>query len=237
MFCQSCGAEVPDQIHFCPACGASQPNAIGGGVPPAPIPTVPVAYVAPAVVQVRTGHWISAGWAIVKSNLGTFMLMSLLYFLLASCVPLILQGPLLAGLHIACIRKLTQGRCEVGDLFKGFNYFVPAMVAGILSGLLAGVGAVFCIIPGLVIAAMFMFSLLFVVDKRMDFWPAMQASHEIVKKNYVGFTIFMVAAALLNIIGILCLIVGVLATIPILYAAITVAYEEIVGFEPATTKL
>jgi len=237
MFCQACGGEVPEQIRFCPTCGAEQPGAISGGTPPALPRAVPALYVAPAVVQVRTGYWISAGWNIVKSDIGTFMLMSLIYLVFASCVPMILQGPLIAGLHIACIRKLTQGRCEVGDMFKGFNLFVPAMITGILTAVLVGVGALFCIIPGLVVAAMFMFSILFVVDKRMDFWPAMQASHEIVKKNYVGFTIFLLAAALINLIGVLCLIVGVLVTFPILYAAVTVAYQEIVGFEPATTKL
>jgi len=55
-----------------------------------------------------------------------------------------------------------------------------------------------------------------------------------VKNDYVGFTLFLVLAFLVNVLGVLCCIVGVLVTIPITFAAITVAYKEIVGFEPRT---
>ena len=38
---------------------------------------------------------------------------------------------------------------------------------------------------------MYKFTYLFIVDKRMDFWPAMQASHASRKKDYFGFTMFL----------------------------------------------
>jgi uncharacterized membrane protein len=66
----------------------------------------------------------------------------------------------------------------------------------------------------------------------MDWWPAMKASHEVVKQDYLGFTLFLIAGALLNFVGFLCCIAGILVTFPIYYAAITFAYQEIVGFEP-----
>jgi uncharacterized membrane protein len=68
----------------------------------------------------------------------------------------------------------------------------------------------------------------------MDFWPAMQSSHAIVKNDYFGFTMFLILAFLVNVLGFLCCIVGLLVTIPATFAAITVAYKEIVGFEPRT---
>jgi uncharacterized membrane protein len=95
-------------------------------------------------------------------------------------------------------------------------------------------GTLFCIIPGLVIAAMYKFTYLFIVDKRMDFWPAMQASHNVVKNDYFGFTMFLILMFLVNLLGVLCCVVGILITIPISFAAITVAYQELVGFDPQT---
>ena len=83
-------------------------------------------------------------------------------------------------------------------------------------------GTLLCIIPGLVVAAMYKFTYLFIMDKRMDFWPAMQASHAIVKQDYFGFTMFLLALALINILGALCCIVGVFVSIPVTIAAITV---------------
>src|SRR5436190_19118534 len=79
---------------------------------------------------------------------------------------------------------------------------------------------------------MYKFTYLFIVDKPMDFWPAMQASHNIVKGDYFGFTMFLLLAPLVNLLGALCCVVGLLGTIPLTFAAITVAYQEIVGFDP-----
>ena len=125
---------------------------------------------------------------------------------------------------------------EFADLFNGFNFFVPALVATVMIALFTFAGTLLCIIPGLVIAAMYKFTYLFILDKRMDFWPAMQASHAIVKQDYFGFTMFLLAAALINILGALCCIVGLFVTIPLTFAAITAAYQEVVGFDPKTVE-
>jgi uncharacterized membrane protein len=81
---------------------------------------------------------------------------------------------------------------------------------------------------------MYKFTYLFIFDKRMDFWPAMQASHAVVKNDYFGFTMFLLVLGLINILGFLCCIVGLLVTIPMSIAAITIAYQEIVGFDQRT---
>jgi uncharacterized membrane protein len=126
---------------------------------------------------------------------------------------------------------------ELADLFKGFNFFVPTLVASLVISLFVLGGTLLCIIPGLVLAAMYKFTYLFIVDKRMDFWPAMQASHAVVKNDYFGFTLFLLAMAGVNLIGLLCCVVGLLVTMPVTFAAITVAYKEIVGFEPSTVEI
>jgi uncharacterized membrane protein len=79
---------------------------------------------------------------------------------------------------------------------------------------------------------MYSFTFLFIVDKRMDFWPAMQASHAVVKQDYVGFTLFVLLLALIGLLGFLCCFVGLFVTVPVTYAAIAVAYKELVGFDP-----
>ncbi len=63
----------------------------------------------------------------------------------------------------------------------------------------------------------------------MEFWPAMQASHNVVRNDYFGFTMFLVLAFFVNVLGFLCLIVGLLVTVPVTFAAITIAYKELVG--------
>ena len=170
----------------------------------------------------------------MTQDLGNYVLLALVFVVLSSAVPVILQGPMIAGLHIFTMKKLMGRPAELADLFTGFNYFVPTLVASILIGIFVFCGTLLCVIPGLVVAAMYKFTYLFIVDKRMDFWPAMQASHAVVKRDYAGFTLFLILMALVNILGALCCIVGLLVSIPVTFAAITVAYKEIVGFEQAT---
>lgn len=196
----------------------------------ATLPAVP--WIAPTGIKATPGKWIGEGWEMVKADMGTYVLISLIFFLLNG-VPFI-QGALTAGFHIYTMKKMMGRPAEFGDLFKGFNFFIPTLVAALLIGLFTAIGAVFCIIPGLVIAAMYKFTYLFIVDKRMDFWPAMEASHAVVKNDYFGFTMFLLLAVLVNILGALCCIVGLLVTVPVTIAAITIAYKEIVGFDQLT---
>ena len=230
MFCHKCGTQIGPGVQFCPHCGESlaAPGASGGAAPPVWTP--------PAAVQARPGYWVGQGWQMVKADIGTFILLTIVFAVLNGMVPMILQGPLIAGFHIFCMKKILNRRTDFADLFKGFNFFVPALVASLLIMLLVGCGTLFCIIPGLVVAAIFKFTFLFIVDKRMDFWPAMQASHAVVKNDYFGFTMFLLLMVLVDILGALCCIVGLLVAVPVTVAAVTVAYKEIVGFDPRTAE-
>ena len=241
MFCEGCGAQMPENTAFCPNCGkgVTPPSAGAGAPPPPPPPAVGTGFQAsgyvynpPDAVTVQTGKWIGEAWGMVKSDLGTFIVAGLLVAIVGGAVPVILQGAMIAGFHIFIATRLLRGKAEIGDLFKGFNYFVPALVASLLISIFVTVGIALCILPGLVVAAGLMFSYLFIIDKRMDFWPAMQASWALVSKNFAGFTLFWLALAGLQILGVLACIVGVFITIPIMYTAITIAYRDLVGFEP-----
>ncbi len=164
-----------------------------------------------------------------------FALAALLFLVISGAIPFILQGPMLVGMHIVCYRRLMGGRVDLNDLFRGFNYFVPSLAAVVVIAIFATLGFLLCIIPGFVVLAMYQFTYLFIADKKMDFWPAMQASHAVVKQDYFGFTMFVIAAGLLNLLGALLCGVGLLVTIPITYVAITAAYRDVVGFEPGGT--
>ena len=226
MFCHHCGTQVPNDVQFCPTCGQSLNAA------PAAIDTP--AYVAPVGLKASPGRWVGAGWDMVKADMGNYALLGLIFIALNGLVPMILQGPLMVGFHIYCIKRLMGRPAEFADLFKGFNFFVPALVASLVIALFTFGASLLCLIPGLVVGAMYKFTYLFIADKRMDFWPAMQASHAVVRNDYFGFTMFLLLMVLVNILGALCCIVGLVISIPVTFAAITVAYQELVGFDPAT---
>jgi uncharacterized membrane protein len=226
MFCHRCGTQVNPEVQFCPNCGQAMGSPLASGVP------VGVPWTAPTGVRAMPGKWMGEAWDLVKQDIGNYILMALIFTLLNG-VPFI-QGALIAGFHVYTMKKIFNRPAEIGDLFKGFNFFIPTLVASLLIGLFTCLGTMACIIPGLVIAAMYKFTYLFIIDKRMDFWPAMQASHAVVRNDYWGFTMFLLLAVLVNVVGFLCCIVGLLVTIPVTFVAITIAYREIVGFDPRT---
>jgi uncharacterized membrane protein len=219
MFCHYCGATINPDTKFCQACGQSLEGAgqVASGS-------------SPRATSARTGEWISAGWALVKQDLFLWVIVTLIFLIICSAVPLILQGALMAGLHYAAMKRLLGQPIEFGDMFKGFNFFLSTLLAILLIAIFTFLGALACIIPAFVVSAMYLFTYLFIIDRKMDFWPAMQASHEIVKKDYFGYTMFFLALVLLQLLGLLALLVGILVTLPVMFAAITVAYRDTVGF-------
>jgi uncharacterized membrane protein len=232
MNCRYCGAPLNPEVKFCSTCGRSVQDDASGVLPVTPVevpPSLPLSPSADASAQI--GRWIAAGWDLVKSDLVPFILMALVFLVVNSCIPLVLQGPMMAGFHIACIRKLMSGRAEVGDLFKAFNRFGATLLAFLIITVFTTLASLLCLIPGLIVWAIYQFTFLFIVDKKMDFWPAMQASHALVKKDYLGFTLFSLALLLINVAGALLCLIGLLLTVPLYYAALTAAYRDQIGFE------
>src|SRR5271170_733127 len=127
MFCHSCGTQVAGEVRFCPNCGQS----LAG--PPVPGGTPAVPWTPPAGIRALPGHWIGAGWNWVTADLGNYIVISLIFFVLNG-VPFI-QGALIAGFHIFTMKKLMGRPAELGDLFKGFNFFLNTLVAVLLIGL------------------------------------------------------------------------------------------------------
>jgi uncharacterized membrane protein len=59
----------------------------------------------------------------------------LLTILLIGCIPLVsvfLMGPALAGFYYVVLRDMRDEHVEFGMMFKGFENFVPLMVAGLI---------------------------------------------------------------------------------------------------------
>ena len=140
MFCTRCGTTMMPEQRFCPSCGAA---AGAGSVPPQQT----VAFQVPAGCSAQTGRWISAGWALMTGRVGTLMLISLLMVVVSGAVPFLLQGAMMCGMYMVCWRVVEGGRADVGDLFKGFSFFLPSLLASLLIGVFTFLGVLACL-PG-----------------------------------------------------------------------------------------
>jgi len=129
--------------------------------------------------------------------------------------PLILSGPLSLGMF-KMVRLAVKGEpVEFSELFSGFQRFLDAFLANLLMTIFTMVGMIFCILPGLFIGLMYMCTYLFMLDDKLAFWDAMEASRKMVMKNPGQWILLWLALFLLNILGMLACCVGMFLTAPV----------------------
>lgn len=191
----------------------------------------------PESVNVNIAKWINEGWDLVFSNFWEFLVISIIYvvvILAASStilLALILAGPLTVGIYYVIFQKMRGNPIQIGDISKGFNFFVAAVLADILISIFVWIGFIFLIIPGIVISALYMFAFPLILEKNLDFWQAMETSRKVVQKNLLEFSVFMFLMWVFLFVGLLLLGVGFLVALPITFAATAAAYRDVFGLK------
>ena len=139
-------------------------------------------------------------------------------------------GALFGGLDWFFLRLIRGKPANVGDVFIGFNVcFLPLMLAGLVTTLLTALGLFLCIIPGVYLMVIWMFALPLILDKRLDFWPAMELSRKVVHQQWWALFGLLLLSLIVFFGGLLLLVVGIFFTAPFAIAAVMYAYEDIFG--------
>jgi hypothetical protein len=186
------------------------------------------------------GTWVVDGWHVIRDELVGYAIAALILIVITlvawrihPIVYIAVGGPLKAGLFLMTINHMRTGKPPIiGDLFQPYNRFVPVTLAFLLMSAFMAIGFVLCILPGIIVMGIYLFTFLFIVDKGYDFWEAMEASRRVASRDYMLFFLFALVLLVLNFAGILCFGIGLLITLPLQYAAIASAYRQIVGFAP-----
>lgn len=70
------------------------------------------------------------GWELIKDQYWLFLGITVVGILIGSFIPFGLGlGAMYCGIYYTMLQKMNNKPFEFGDLFKGFNHFVPAMIA------------------------------------------------------------------------------------------------------------
>jgi uncharacterized membrane protein len=99
----------------------------------------------------------------------------------------------------------------------------------ILLGLAVGVGLLLLIVPGVILALMFMFSTFLVIDRELGPIEAMKESNRITRGHKWNLLVLLLMLILINLLGALALIVGLLVSVPVTVLAFTHAYRVLSG--------
>jgi len=161
-----------------------------------------------------------------------------LLFLLGVQLVTILIGIFLSGgLYRMALKQSWGESISILDILSGADCFFYLLGADLLVTIIFLIGAVFCLLPGIIAIALLFLTFPLVVDQRVNPVKAMAESFNICKQNIIMFTLFVI------ILGIILVIpsflgsiffpfyLGILIIHPLAYTVPAVAYGDCFGGE------
>lgn len=249
-YCSACLVEFLGQ-RICGPCRDRRLAQMQGGAPPTDAPLA-------GTGTVDIGGWVSAGWRIIKDDLLTFALATLVAGLISLFTCYIAAPAMGAGLLMMAYRKMTTGYVEFGNLFDGFRRFGNALLLVLLLILIEVVLSLVFIIPyatvyftlgensatthlleavlnigssivSLIVGGATLFALPHVAARNVGPMEAVKASVEVFRRNPWAFVVVPLLWRLIAGVGALACCIGILVTIPLVLAATAKAYADHFG--------
>lgn len=116
---------------------------------------------------------------------------------LGGVISLVIGGALYGGLSLLFLKLIRGEPTNVGIVFSCFGVgFVQLMLINIVTHFLSGLGMLFCLLPGIYLKVIWVFSLGLAADRGMDFWPAMELSRRAVSAQFFRVAALMGVAYL-----------------------------------------
>ena len=181
---------------------------------------------------------LERSWNLLKANFwplvgATFV--SLVVMVIANMIPIVglfvgvlLTGVFYGGLYLYYLKTIRGQPVELGDVFSGFTLaFVPLMLATIVSTLLISVGLLLLILPGIYLGVSYIFAYMLVIDKRIEFWAAMEISRRVITAQWWRMFGLVLLASVIALLGVVALVIGMFITVPIYIGALVYAYEDL----------
>jgi len=161
------------------------------------------------------GVCLSAGFSGMKRNPVTHIVATLLVGIVGGVTAGLLTGPMVVG-YMRMIQKEEEGgKAEVADVFKGFDDFVPALLAVLLSSIIVSIGFMLCVLPGLLMIALVPTAAYLVATGEKDGINAIKRAFAAIKENLLGSVICSLVLGIVGSLGTILCGVGVILTMPI----------------------
>ena len=178
---------------------------------------------------------------VYKKNFVPLLLATLLAIVVGSVSCGICMAPLFCGVFAMALAALrsSDATLKAGDVFKGFQKFLPAFVSCLVLGLINSlISCVLMVIPvvgwiALVVVcygitpAVVAWAQLLVVDQEASIGDAISVPLKLLgDKRFWSVVLVSFVAGLIGSLGAIACGIGLLVTLPFVYCMIAAAYEE-----------
>lgn len=160
---------------------------------------------------------VSAGFSGFKQDPVTHIIATVLVLFISGVGFGLLAGPMMVGYMRMIKRQDEGGKAEISDIFKGFDDFVPALLAVLLGSIIVGIGYMLCVLPGLLVMALIPTAAYLVAVGEKDGIVALQRAWVSVKANLLGAFLCMLVLGIIGNLGVILCFIGVILTLPIAF--------------------
>jgi uncharacterized membrane protein len=142
----------------------------------------------------------------------------------------------ISSAYVSSLLDIADGRpVAIGDFFKPRN-FGSVLVAGVIVSVATYVGFALCVIPGLIVGFLTIFTMYVLLDRNLAPIDAIKASSQIARAHVGDTIIAWLLSSLILAVGVAVCYIGVIVTGPIGALFMTYSYRRISGGQvaPAT---
>lgn len=146
-----------------------------------------------------------------------------------SVISIFIQFAISAGI-IAVILKIREtGKAKIKDILVDPKIIVRYIVASVIYSLIVIAGFILLIFPGFMWMMSYQMFQYLIIDKKMKPLEALRESKKITKGSRWNLFFFFIAAALLNLAGMLAFGIGLFITIPVTAMAFVWIYKKLLA--------
>lgn len=138
----------------------------------------------------------------------------------------LLVGPAAGGVIAMTLKRCRNEDIDIADAFRGFENFTTTFLVGLAYVGMVAFGSIFLLLPGIVLAGLFAFSLPIAVDRPVGPGEALKQARILAAQDLFAHSIFAFVAGIIAFSGSVFLLVGLCLSVPVALASITVAYHD-----------
>ena len=191
-----------------------------------------------AIGKMEIGAEIGKGWRLFQADMGVLIVGGILATVVSAVTCGLLAGPLMVGMLLIAQRLLKNDpvKPQAGDVFKGFDSFVQALLLSVIATVAIMVLSILPIIgqlAGLIVCAVMMWALVFIAYEKATAIDAIKKVFELAKNG--SFTVplvFAVIASLIGSLGAIVCVVGIFFTLPLTYCLMACCYATLFSGDP-----
>jgi len=141
------------------------------------------------------------------------------------------------GLMKLSLDIIHEKKPTVQTIFSENEHFFQYFFASFLYAIATGIGFIFLIVPGVIIAIRLRYFGYAIIEKKMGIIDSLKESYRLTKGNTWQLFLFALAIFGINILGFIPLGLGLLITVPISIIAAAYVWKKLHGQSPMTQEV